>query len=256
MSCFDFSPAERMLDSNVGFREGSRGTHTSRTMMLAELALLLPRDIRNLDRTVVEDNALEKATMAGRRLALQRLRELYALNSSVPVFLVLSRLWEKDPGSLPQLAILAALARDPLLRITAKSVLGLAPGSELMRDTMRYALSNTVGPRLNPATLEKVIRNASSSWAQSGHLEGRTFKRRRRIIATPAAVAFAIWLAQAAGFTGEEILSNGWITTLDADVATVRALVERARAAGLIDVRQMGAQLEIDASRLVTGGAA
>lgn len=125
-----------------------------------------------------------------------------------------------------------------------------------MRDTIRHALAGVVGGRLNEATLEKVVRNASSSWAQSGHLEGRTFKRRRKVEATPAALAFAIWLAQAAGFNGEDILTSGWVTVLDLDPAEIRTTLERARAAGLVDVRQMGSRVAIDASRLSSVGAA
>lgn len=242
------------LDLNAGFREGPRGTHTSRTSMSVELEKILRAGAvgEQLETLVLEANALEKATMAGRALSLQRLTELYALDHEVPLFRVLRKLWDRDPGSLPLLALLAALARDPLLRATARPVVGLAPGSELMRDTMRYALAGVVGGRLNDATLDKVVRNASSSWAQSGHLKGRTFKRRRKVTATPAALAFAIWLAQAAGFAGEEILSSAWVTVLDLDPAELRAALERARAAGLVDVRQLGSRLEIDASRLST----
>lgn len=226
--------------------------------MTAELEKVLRTgaDGEELETLVLEANVLGKATMAGRTLTFQRLRELYALDNAVPVFRVLSDLWARDPRSLPLLALLAALARDPLLRATAQSVLALAPGSELMRDTMRYALAGVVGGRLNDATLEKVVRNTSSTWAQSGHLEGRTFKRRKKVAATPAALAFAIWLAQAAGFNVDDILSSGWVAVLDLETAELRTTLERARATGLIDVRQMGSQLAIDASRLSSMGAA
>ena len=219
MSRFEFAPSNRALNGAAGFRDGARGTHTSRTMMLAELEAVLRSDAADCERAIIEDNILGKATMSGRVLSLQRLRELYGLDDSSAIYKVLRALWKKDPGSLPQLAILAALARDPLLRATAKPVLGLAAGSELMRDTVKHAVSSVVGPRLNPGTLDKVIRNAASSWSQSGHLEGRTFKRGRRISATPTAAAFAIWLGQKAGFFGDDLLSNCWISILDADGA-------------------------------------
>ncbi|MDX0695441.1 hypothetical protein [Sinorhizobium medicae] len=249
MTTLDFIiSAER----DVGFREGPKGTHTSRTIMVAELDRVLRAGAlgEELESAVLDENILEKATTSGRSLTLQRLRELYGLDSSIPLFRTLSSLWAKDPKSLPLLAVLAALARDPLLRATAKPVVSLANGAELIRDSLRDAVSAAVGSRLNAATLDKVIRNASSSWAQSGHLVGRTFKRRVHVAATPAAMAFAVWLAQAAGFTGEDILSSGWVAVLDLDPAERKAMLERARAAGLIDVRQLGSGLEIDASRL------
>jgi len=91
---------------------------------------------------------------------------------------------------------------------------------------------------------------------QSGHLVGRTFKKRRRIEAKPAALAFAIWLAQASGFTGNDVLSNGWVTTLDLDQERLEILLERVRAAGLVEIRQLGPHVEIDSSRLLTRAAA
>lgn len=249
MARFEFT---RDVEDAAGFRLGDKGTQTSRTIMLAELERVLKAGVAgdDLKRQVIEENLLEKSTTSGRTLTLQRLRELYGLELTSPIFRVLRTLWERDPKSLPQLAVLASLARDPLLRATARPVLGLAPGSELMRDTVRNAVASAVGDRLNEATLDKVIRNAASSWCQSGHLTGRTFKRRTRVAASPAAMAFAIWLAQAAGFKGQDILQSGWIQVLDLEPGEVAPMLERARAAGLITVRQLGAVTEIDASRL------
>jgi hypothetical protein len=220
--------------------------------MMEELAKLLETgaEAESIQELVVDDNLLGKPTLAGRRLALQRVRELYALDRKVPLFRTLRTLWGREPQALPQLAMLAALARDPLLRATARPILELTPGSEFMRDRMRDAISTSVGARLNPPTLDKVVRNAASSWTQSGHLEGRTFKRRRRIEAYPASLALAIWLAQAAGFAGNDCLDNGWTAVLDLDAAGLRALLERARAANLVTVRQLGSHIEVDAGHL------
>ncbi len=236
----------------VGFRQGAKGTHTSRTIMIAELDRVLKLDVTGdeLKNAVINENTLEKATTSGRSLTLQRLKELYGLESTIPLYRLLRLLWVREPKSLPVLAVLAALARDPLLRATAKPVIGLAEGSELMRDALRNSLTAVVGARLNEATLEKVVRNTASSWTQSGHLIGRTFKRRAQVAATPATMAFSIWLAQAAGFIGEGILSSGWITVLDLEPHERKPMLERSRAAGLVDVRQIGTHLEIDASRL------
>ena len=249
MARFEFT---RETDPGAGLRTGAKGTQSSRTIMVAELERLLKADIagHDLKRQVLDENLLEKATISGRGMTLQRLRELYGLEAASPLYRILRALWEKDPKSLPLLAMLAALARDPLLRATAKPVLGLAVGSELMRDPMRDALACAVGARLNEATLDKVVRNAASSWRQSGHLAGRTFKRRARVIATPAAMAYAIWLAQAAGFKGEDLLRSGWIAALDLEPGEVAPLLERTRAAALVTVRRLGAMTEIDASKL------
>ena len=79
----------------------------------------------------------------------------------------------------PLLALLLALARDPLLRASAPPVLRMRPGEELARQQMTDALNRAVGSRLSESTLDKVVRNAASSWTQSGHLKGRGRKVRQ-----------------------------------------------------------------------------
>jgi hypothetical protein len=173
-------------------------------MMLDELSLLangggLTGDIR---KRIVEDNVLGKSTSSGRALSLQRLKELYSLDPAARIFRVFARLVARDPAALPQLALLMAIARDPLLRASARPVIGLAPGSQLMRDVVRNAIASAVGDRMNEAVLDKVVRNTASSWTKTGHLIGRTIKRRARVRPNPTAFAFALWLAQKSGFAG------------------------------------------------------
>jgi len=175
-----------------GFRSGDRGTHTSRTIMLDELLHLLdavPGDVPREDYVVavMEHNCLGKRTAATRKLSLQRLTELYALHPQVILFRVLRDLWVRNETSRPLLSLLLAIARDPLLRATATAVIHTPYGNEFARQSMKDVLTRTVGDRWNEATLDKVVRNASSSWTQSGHFRGRGRKTRQRVEPAPAA---------------------------------------------------------------------
>ena len=212
---FAFAPSSGPgADSQrAGLRFGAKGTHTSRTIMLAELRGLfsaVPMDGRWEDyaAAIVEDNCLGKPTASTRRLTLQRLKELYCLDPNLPIFCILRRLWTVDGPGRPLLALSAALARDPLLTATAPAVLPLPDGAEFQRGAMRDCLQSAVGDRLNESILDKVVRNAASSWTQSGHLEGRTFKFRRRVEATPSTVAFGLYLGYTAGFRGDELFRS------------------------------------------------
>ena len=241
--------------TEAGFRFGAKGTHTSRTMMLAELRQVLseiPADALRQDYAlaIIEENCLFKPTGATRRLTNQRLGELYGLDPAVPLFRVLRRLWDVEREGRPLLALLASLARDPLLAATCPSVVLLPVDAEFRRDAMKAALRGVVGDRLNDSTLEKVCRNAASTWAQSGHLEGRTFKRRRRVVSTPAAAAFAIYLANAAGFRGAEIFSCPWLQVLDCSPSHARHLAVEAKQLSLLDLRMAGDVIELNLSRL------
>lgn len=239
----------------LGFRFGDKGTHTSRTIMFDELVATLASVSSESDRSeyanaIVETNCTSKSTIATRRLTNQRLGEVYALDPRLPIFRALRTAWDLDQSGRPLLALLVALARDPLLRATAHAVISLSPEAEFHRAPMRDALRATVGERLNESTLNKVVRNASSSWTQSGHLSGRTHKVRRTVPATPPSIALALYLSYGGGFRGEELLSSAWVSVLDTTPTTARDLALQAKRQGLLDLRIGGGVFVVSFERL------
>ncbi len=249
--------AYRDIDG-VGFRRGDVGTHTSRTIMLAELTALcdaVPATATAEDITIAtrQGNCLGKSTTSTRRLTHQRLNELYALDPQVPIYRVLRRLWDLDAPARPLLAITVAVARDPLLAASAAAVVPLPVGNEFTRGPMKDAIRAATGDRLSDAILDKVVRNAASSWTQSGHLAGRTIKTRRKVTGTPATAALALYLAHAAGFRGPQVFNSGWTKLLDADASAIRSLAMEAKRAGLIDMVAAGDVVAASFDRLDPG---
>ncbi|MGA8597486.1 MAG: hypothetical protein WB676_22455 [Bryobacteraceae bacterium] len=223
--------------------------------MLSELSDLFESSSPNATRrdyadAIIEQNCLAKPTAAARRQTNVRLGTLYALDYTVPIFRILRRLWEADEPGRPLLALLAALARDPLLRATAGSILSVPAGAEFQRSAMHDALRADTEDRLGEATLNKVVRNAASSWTQSGHLTGRTFKIRRLVTATPATLALALYLGHGAGFHGDDLFSTGWVEVLDCSASTAQHLVIGAKRMGLIDLRTAGGVFDLSLSQL------
>ena len=240
-----------------GFRSGERGTHTSRTIMLDELSNLLnavpgQTSRGNYADAVVAHNCLGKRTVATRRLSLQRLTELYALRPQVILFRVLRDLWERNETSRPLLALLLALARDPLLRATATAVVRTPYGHEFARQSMKDALADAIGDRLNEATLDKVVRNASSSWTQSGHLCGRGRKTRQKVEATPATTAFALLIGFAVGRRGRLLFEAPWAGVLDAGPGALVDVAVDAKRLGLLDLKQSGSMIDVSFPALFT----
>ncbi len=248
------SPAH---ERKLGFRTGARGTHTSRTFMVEELEQVLavvptdrPRD--EYAAAIVEENVTQKRTASTRVLTNQRLGELYALDPAIPLFRVLRRYWDADPEGRPLLALLCALARDPLLRATVGPVLALHPKEELARQAMLDAVRTAVDERLNDAIIDKVVRNASSTWTRSGHLTGRVRKQRQLVIPSPHAVAYALLLGYLLGIRGNRLFTTLWSSILDVDEDKLVFLAMDAKRLGALNIKHGGSVIEVDFSAVLT----
>lgn len=243
--------------NEFGFRFGERGTHTSRTVMVRELTALLndvpARSSKDEYRAAVEtENVLGKKTASTRALTFKRLGELYALDRSITLFRVLRECWDWGKGDRPVLAMLCALARDPLLRITADPVLSARVGAIVTKATLRDATAEETRGRLNPATVDKVARNAASSWTQSGHLQGRVRKVRSQPIVGEAAVVYALLLGYLEGARGAALFDTPWTRVLDLRPDELRRLASAASRSDRFTYRHNGAIADIRFDALLT----
>ena len=225
--------------------------------MFDELSRLLgavPGDVsrKRYEKAAIEDNCLGKRTVATRKLSFQRLSELYGLDARLLLFRALRDLWASHESSRPLLALLLALARDPLLRATARPVADTPIGHEFGRQSMRDALFDAVGERLNDETLDKVVRNASSSWTQSGHLRGRGRKTRQRVEASPVVVTYALLLGYAVGHRARLLFETPWAAVLDSPPGELIGVAVHARRLGLLDLKQSGQVVEVSFPMLST----
>jgi hypothetical protein len=251
-----FAPGFSVLNAEeAGFRLNTGGVHTSRTMMLAELSASLssvPATANKADywSAIVDENCTHKSTAATRKSTALRLTELYALDVKVPIFRALRKAWAVSPDGHPLLAMLCALARDTRFLKTAPVIVALHEGAEFQREPMAKALRIADADRLNAPTLDKVVRNIASSWSQTGHLVGRTFKKRHRINANPAIASFAAYLASHAGLRGVEIFRSGWFQITDTSPTAARSLLLEAKQLGLIDLRIAGDVITLGFDRL------
>ncbi|MBF2759123.1 MAG: hypothetical protein ISN28_02460 [Ectothiorhodospiraceae bacterium AqS1] len=117
---------------------------------------------------------------------------------------------------------------------------------------MKESLAVAVGDRLNEATLDKAVRYVSSSWTQSGHLQGRGRKVRRRIEPTPAATMFALLLGFAVGRRGRLLFETPWTAILDSSLDNLIDMAADAKRLGLLDLKQSGMVIDVSFPGLFT----
>ena len=226
-------------------------------MMLSELASVLEAtpggaSLANYRTAITDENVLAKKTASNRRLTAQRLSEMYGLDVAVHLFRHLRFFWELDDEGRPLLACLCANARDPLLRMTASRVLSARVGEVVTSAELEESVEASAPNRFNPPTRNKIARNALSSWTQSGHLEGRRPKKRRRPVVTPANTAYALLLGYLSGSRGPMLFSTFWTGLLDAPKEELHAMTAEASKREWLDYKRLGTIVEVSFNGLLT----
>ncbi len=231
--------------ARLGFVKEPVGTHIARTLMLKELRGLLSAcpassGVEDYRAAVVQGNALLKATLSTRIQTFRRLRELYALDRAVVLFRVLRDLWDVDGQAQPLLAMLCTAARDPIVRVTADTVLTTPVGGEVTPGMLAVAVSRALPGRYNEGTLATIGRHCASSWQQSGHLKGRLVKTRTTAEIRASSVAYALLLGHLCGDRGDGLFATLWARLLDAPVHVVRDQAVVASQQGWLEYRHAG----------------
>ncbi len=232
----------------------NRTTHASRTLMVADLAILLdsvphgtPEEYRH---AILEENILRKKSASARSKTKEHLRALYFLDRENPIFSALSTLAAEDTGSAPMLAMLCGATRDTLLRSTAELVMDAPTEAVISSEDLRRVVEEKFPDRFSENTLMETGRRALSSWAQSGHLADGSKHVRKKAAASVGSVAFALYLGHLSGVRGTPLYETFWARLLDASEGEMDALAFAASQRGLMEYRRMGDVAEFGFSML------
>ncbi len=238
-----------------GFVNDGAGAHTSRTLMLDEVrglfAATSPKSAYSeYQSTGIHLNAVNKATLSTRRKTFRHLRELYGLSPQLRIFRALRDLWAFDPTAQPLLAASCAMARDPLMRASARRIFEARPDEVVRSQELSEAVQDSFPDRLRADTLARTGRNLASSWTQSGHLSGRSRKIRTRPPSTPEATAYALYLGHLCGDRGDGLFRSIWARLCDAPEHVLRIQAQVAARLGYLEYRQAGMVTEVGFSHL------
>lgn len=245
-----------MLLPDLGFKTTAGGAHASRTIMLAELGLLLdacPEGATQADyrQAVVDQNCLAKRSISTRALTWKHLVDLYGVNPDLLVFRVMHWYWSRDVEGRPLIALSAALARDGLLSAIAPQVWSAPMGSTVSRESVETFMAARFPDRFSPATLKSVAQNINATLTQSGHLSGRARKQREQARPTPGSVAYALLLGHASGARGPELFQTRFMKAQDAPMVMCIDLAEQAARKGWIEFKRVADVMEVAFPRLI-----
>lgn len=196
-----------------GLRVDPIGTHLSSTFRLEDLQVLLagpPASATAADyrAAVLDQNLLGKPTVAARRIAFARLRELYGLDPSLLVFRAMRDLWDADEAAQPKLALLCSTARDPILRAMTRFIMDLFIGAPVTVQDLFEEAERQFPGKFVPSSRRRLGQNASSSWTKAGLLSGMKMKQRAKPTARPTSLAYALLLGDLCGKRGQALFAT------------------------------------------------
>lgn len=250
-----------MTDQSIleqfGFKFGKSGAHSARSMMIAELKMLLDGRPENATKDdyqidILDYNQLQKPTDKSRRLTLRYLIDLYGISPDITLFRIFRKLWSLDEQTQPLLALQLAVARDPLFRKSIPTMIRLQPGEPIFRETVEALLSEENPDRFSSASLKSFAQNINGSWTQAGFLTGKTKKYRTEIKPNFVNITFALVLSHLEGRTGQRLFTSEWCKLLDRDVESLYALAHTASARGHIVFKHIGEVVEVTFPGLLT----
>jgi hypothetical protein len=228
-------------------------------MMLSDLRVVLSNcsecsNPEHFKAAVVDENILGKPTVKSARMSFDRLRELYSFDSEDRIFHALTDTWAANYDAQPLLALLCATARDPILRAITPFLLGHPVGVAIAPKEIAHEAEQQFPGKFRGKSLQRLGRNASSTWAQAGLLEGRHSKVRSRVGIQPVALAFALLLGDLCGKRGRFLFDTIWVRMLDASPHELRIHAVQASREGWIDFRSSGDVVEVAFSHLMREG--
>jgi hypothetical protein len=232
--------------------------HTARTIMLNELQMLLcyvaseSASIQEYKKAIVEDNCLLKRSGRNRDLTFRHLADLYILEPGYLLFRALRYFWYRDTEGRSLLALLCACATDSLLRNHGTFILGLSQGTTITsQDSEAFIEQNNPG-RFSPATLRSTAQNINSSFTQSGHLSGRSIKKRTKVYSSPGSTAYALLLGYLTGARGESLFSTDYAKLLDSTPEEMSQMAVEASGRGWMVFKRIGNVVEVAFPNLLT----
>ena len=226
-------------------------TVSARTIMVAEIEALLdaapqfgvPFD--DYQRAIMEENCVSKPTLGSRKDAVNRLRRLYGLDFSDPVYCVFHKLWSRSKETHPLLALQRTWITDQLVRASADYFLTLKPGDEVTPEKTAAWVKARYGNYYSDASVRSIGRSLNSCWYQAGFVEGVSKRARRNAVVMPENVVFAMFLGYLDGKDGAGLFETRMASLLDVSGIQMITLAESAARQGLIKFKHIADVMEI-----------
>jgi hypothetical protein len=241
-----------------GFKLNRNSTHTARTIMLAELALLIDWIIDSKATktdyltAITEGNCLNKRSVSNRKITANHLAELYTFDLDIPTFRALIYLWTRDEKARPLMALLMAYTRDSILHDTAQKFLAIPPSDSISSQDTEIWINELEQERFSKSTLLTTARNLNSSWTQSGHLVGRVQKTRKTVEATVGATAFALFLSYLSGLRGVQLFQSEFFRILECSEQEAIGFAQEASQKGWITFRRVTDVIDVQFPHFLT----
>ena len=202
-------------------------------------------------RAIEQENLLGKPTFSSRQKTYRHLVELYGLNPNLPLFRVLRCFASEDPASIPLMGMVCCFCRDPQLRHSFSLIGSLKPGEILTRVRMEEHLENGFPGVFSESMKKSLAQNVNTTWTVTGHLNGRSTKRREIPQPRSRATAYMMFAGWLSGLRGQVLLQSVFPKLVVLSPEQILRHLSEVSAQGLLRLRNAGGVTEIDFSPLL-----
>ena len=232
--------------------EKFKSTHTSRTLMFAELSKVMNHAIN--DDTYLDSlhqNIANKKTKTNQDKTTGYLRQLYGFDIKYIPFKIFKYFWQiAAEEDKPVITLLYALGEDDLLSESYPIIASTKLGEKVTIEKLEENIKAHYPARYSENTRKSLAQNIASSWKQAHFITGKVKNIRTQPDFGYYAVAFAFLMAYCNGDRGDFIISSKWSKVLCLGDTQLRALAVEAAKRDLLQYQYAGSVTAISFTNL------
>lgn len=217
-------------------------THTSRTIMLAELERVMSYGISHGSfEEAMADNVTGKLSRTNLEKTNRYLKNLYGFNEEDPFFKAFTWYWKQCPDSdHGVISLLYALKNDFLLAESIEVVLKVSIGQKVHLDLLKENIQKKHPGRYSSTSEHSIAQNIASSWKQAGFIKGKKKSLRVHPPIDYWVVSFAILMSYLAGQRGDFLLSSKYARALGLSETKQREFLSEASKRDILQYQYSG----------------
>ena len=230
-----------------------KSTHTSRTLMFAELDKVMSHSIDGSDfAEILLNNVTGKKSSSNIQKTATHIKSLYGFDMEYAPFAAFKYFWKNAESSdKPMLALIYAINEDDLLAESLAVITETLIGEKATIEAFENVIEKYHPNNYTANTRKSLAQNIASSWKQAGIIEGKVKNIRVQRVISYYVAGFAFLTSYLKGNRGEFIWNNVGVKALGLSENRLRELAVECAKRDLMQYQYAGSVTAISFNKLL-----